>query len=260
MIPIGIGLAALVGRLPAVRPRKRPGWPSSCDGRARREPAPDSGRRRSRLRGAAARCLRRAGRLLPPVRARAHRPGVEPTFVDFRAGCAAGAAARHPARARPGRGARVPARDRPAGLARLAARAHGRLPDRAAAARHRGRSPRPAGAHAMARAGRRWATSIASCPSTRSSPRPPRTCCPSGARCRSRSPTACSWMRTTRAHPPRLLFVGRSTEHREKLLAPVKRSHPIVHVGHGLNGEPLMRFLRQGGRAAEPAQQPLSLV
>ncbi|MCW3018673.1 MAG: hypothetical protein JWN10_981 [Solirubrobacterales bacterium] len=47
-----------------------------------------------------------------------------------------------------------------------------------------------------------------------------------------------------RAHPPRLLFVGRSTEHREQLLAPVKRSHPIVHIGHGLFGEPLMRFLR----------------
>ncbi len=47
-----------------------------------------------------------------------------------------------------------------------------------------------------------------------------------------------------RAHPPRLLFVGRSTEHREQLLAPVERAHPIVHIGHGLFGEPLMRFLR----------------
>jgi hypothetical protein len=47
-----------------------------------------------------------------------------------------------------------------------------------------------------------------------------------------------------RTHPPRLLFVGRSTEHRERLLAPVKRSHPIVHIGHGLFDEPLMRFLR----------------
>ncbi|HYM55806.1 MAG TPA: hypothetical protein VES97_10610 [Solirubrobacteraceae bacterium] len=47
-----------------------------------------------------------------------------------------------------------------------------------------------------------------------------------------------------RARPPRLLFVGRSTEHREELLAPVKRAHPIVHIGHGLSGEPLMRFLR----------------
>jgi hypothetical protein len=48
-----------------------------------------------------------------------------------------------------------------------------------------------------------------------------------------------------RARPPRLLFVGRSTEHREQLLAPVKRAHPIVHIGHGLFGEPLARFLRR---------------
>ncbi len=47
-----------------------------------------------------------------------------------------------------------------------------------------------------------------------------------------------------RARPPRLLFVGRSTEHREELLAPVKRSYPIVHVAHGLFGDPLTRFLR----------------
>ena len=42
-----------------------------------------------------------------------------------------------------------------------------------------------------------------------------------------------------RSRPPRLLFIGRSTEHREQLLAPVKRSHPIVHIGHGLFGERL---------------------
>jgi len=47
-----------------------------------------------------------------------------------------------------------------------------------------------------------------------------------------------------RAHPPRLLFIGRSTEHREELLAPVKLAHPIVHVGHGMFGEQLQRFLR----------------
>jgi hypothetical protein len=49
-----------------------------------------------------------------------------------------------------------------------------------------------------------------------------------------------------RALPPRLLFVGRSTEHREELLAPIKRSHPITHIGHGLYGEQLKRFLRHG--------------
>lgn len=47
-----------------------------------------------------------------------------------------------------------------------------------------------------------------------------------------------------RGRPPRLLFVGRSTEHREQLLAPVKR-HPIVHIGHGLHGERLVRFMRR---------------
>jgi hypothetical protein len=48
-----------------------------------------------------------------------------------------------------------------------------------------------------------------------------------------------------RARPPRLLFVGRSTEHRERMLAPVKRAHQIVHIGHGLFGEQLVRFLRR---------------
>ncbi len=47
-----------------------------------------------------------------------------------------------------------------------------------------------------------------------------------------------------RADPPRLLFVGRSTEHREQLLAPVKARHPIVHIGHGLFGDRLERFLQ----------------
>jgi hypothetical protein len=48
-----------------------------------------------------------------------------------------------------------------------------------------------------------------------------------------------------RAKPPRLLFTGRSTEHRERLLAPIKQAHAIVHIGHGLSGEPLLRVLRQ---------------
>jgi hypothetical protein len=48
-----------------------------------------------------------------------------------------------------------------------------------------------------------------------------------------------------RSQPPRLLFVGRSTPHREQLLAPVKRAYPIAHVGHGLYGERLVRFLRR---------------
>ena len=48
-----------------------------------------------------------------------------------------------------------------------------------------------------------------------------------------------------RSHPPRLLFVGRSTKHREALLAPIKEAHQIVHIGHGLFGAQLERFLRR---------------
>lgn len=48
-----------------------------------------------------------------------------------------------------------------------------------------------------------------------------------------------------RARPPSLLFIGRSTAHREELLAPIKRKHAIVHIGHGLFGEQLLRFLRR---------------
>jgi hypothetical protein len=47
-----------------------------------------------------------------------------------------------------------------------------------------------------------------------------------------------------RADPPRLLFIGRSTDYREQLLAPIKRRYPIVHIGHGLFGDLLKRFLR----------------
>jgi hypothetical protein len=46
-----------------------------------------------------------------------------------------------------------------------------------------------------------------------------------------------------RSHPPALLFVGRPTDHRERLLAPLKRRHEIVHIGHGLFGEQLRSFL-----------------
>lgn len=46
-----------------------------------------------------------------------------------------------------------------------------------------------------------------------------------------------------RGRPPRVLFVGRSTEHRERLLAPLKERYPIVHIGHGLHGMPLQRTM-----------------
>jgi hypothetical protein len=44
------------------------------------------------------------------------------------------------------------------------------------------------------------------------------------------------------ATPPRMLFVGRPTPHREEMLEPIKREHPIVHIGHGLYGADLQRF------------------
>ena len=47
-----------------------------------------------------------------------------------------------------------------------------------------------------------------------------------------------------RGRPPRLLFLGRPTEHRDELLAPIKRQH-VVHIGHGLFGAALERFLRR---------------
>jgi hypothetical protein len=48
-----------------------------------------------------------------------------------------------------------------------------------------------------------------------------------------------------RRHPPTLLFLGRSTEHRERLLGPLKARYPLEHIGHGLHGEQLVRFLRR---------------
>jgi hypothetical protein len=48
-----------------------------------------------------------------------------------------------------------------------------------------------------------------------------------------------------RSEPPRLLFLGRPTEHRETFLARVRRSYPIAHIGHGLYGEQLRRFLER---------------
>ncbi len=63
-----------------------------------------------------------------------------------------------------------------------------------------------------------------------------------------------------RAHPPRLLFIGRSTEHREQLLAALKRRHRIVHIGHGLFGEQLRALFARSRRPAQPPQQPLPVV
>ncbi len=48
-----------------------------------------------------------------------------------------------------------------------------------------------------------------------------------------------------RAEPPRLLFLGRSTPHRETLLGPIKARYQIAHIGHGLFGDALRRLLER---------------
>jgi hypothetical protein len=45
------------------------------------------------------------------------------------------------------------------------------------------------------------------------------------------------------AHPPRLLFVGRSTTHREWLLAPAKLDNDILHIAFGMSGTELVELL-----------------
>ncbi|MDA0164734.1 hypothetical protein OM076_30985 [Solirubrobacter ginsenosidimutans] len=49
---------------------------------------------------------------------------------------------------------------------------------------------------------------------------------------------------TPSRRPPKTLFVGRSTEHREWLLIPAKHDHEVVHFTHGLTGDALARELR----------------
>ena len=47
-------------------------------------------------------------------------------------------------------------------------------------------------------------------------------------------------------HPtPRILFTGRSTEHRESFLVPVKHDFDVVHLAHGVTDERLVEFLRE---------------
>jgi hypothetical protein len=44
--------------------------------------------------------------------------------------------------------------------------------------------------------------------------------------------------------PPRSLFVGRSTVHRDLFLDPVKHEFDVIHVAHGITDELLKQFLR----------------
>jgi len=50
---------------------------------------------------------------------------------------------------------------------------------------------------------------------------------------------------TPMGHPPRVLFVGRSTPHREWLLAPVKLDHDLLHVAFGLSGDELAELMHR---------------
>ncbi len=48
-----------------------------------------------------------------------------------------------------------------------------------------------------------------------------------------------------RGDPPRMLFVGRSTEHREHFLGPAKHEHDIIHIAHGVTDDRLLEYLRE---------------
>ena len=146
-------------------------------------------------------------------------------------------------RARPRRRARVSAGDHPRRALPADARTHDRLPHRAAAARRPREGARgPAAAHVVART--RGPGELRSDRLVRPADRGDR-----GQRApvwRSLPiPVADSIYRdpAPMRRPPRLLFVGRPTPHREELLEPIKRGYQIVHIGHGLYGELLLRFL-----------------
>jgi hypothetical protein len=45
--------------------------------------------------------------------------------------------------------------------------------------------------------------------------------------------------------PPRILFTGRATEHRDRFLDPVKHHHDVVHLAHGVTDEHLISFMSE---------------
>ncbi|MFN8050847.1 MAG: hypothetical protein U0Q22_05400 [Acidimicrobiales bacterium] len=47
------------------------------------------------------------------------------------------------------------------------------------------------------------------------------------------------------ASPPRMLFVGRTTKHREEYLAPLKHIHDLLHIEHGVFGDEFIRIARE---------------
>ena len=56
--------------------------------------------------------------------------------------------------------------------------------------------------------------------------------------------------------PPRLLFVGRSTPHREAFLGPLKHDHDVVHLAHGVTGERLVALMAESDVAVNLHNEP----
>ena len=48
-----------------------------------------------------------------------------------------------------------------------------------------------------------------------------------------------------RSDPPKILFVGRSTQHREEFLGPAKHEHDVIHIAHGVTDDRLLAYLRE---------------
>lgn len=55
---------------------------------------------------------------------------------------------------------------------------------------------------------------------------------------------------------PRALFVGRSTQHRERFLFGVKHTYDVLHVAHGATGERLRAFMRSADVAINLHNEP----
>ena len=56
--------------------------------------------------------------------------------------------------------------------------------------------------------------------------------------------------------PPRALFVGRSSEHRESFLGPAKHDYDVIHIAHGVSEERLVQFLREADVAINVHNEP----
>ncbi len=55
---------------------------------------------------------------------------------------------------------------------------------------------------------------------------------------------------------PKLLFIGRSTEHREAYLGPIKHNFDLMHIAHGVSGEMLNELLDETDIAINLHNEP----